>query len=181
MATRKPPSPEQALSAANLEKLALSYLNRFDTSVVNLRKVLSRQLRRHQREASPELLELAAQHIEGLLQRYAQSGVLDDRRYASTIAWSLRERGASSRAIEHKLSVRGVSSDDIREAIHAADRDQVQDAELAAARRFTRRRRLGPHRSAAERKAKRDRDLGALARAGFSLDVARRVLEEEPE
>jgi regulatory protein len=29
----------------------------------------------------------------------------------------------------------------------------------------------------AEREARRDRDLAALARAGFSLDVARRVLD----
>jgi regulatory protein len=40
-----------------------------------------------------------------------------------------------------------------------------------------RRRRLGPYRPQEERAARRQRDLGALARAGFSFDVARRALE----
>ncbi|MEK9755042.1 MAG: hypothetical protein VW338_17755, partial [Rhodospirillaceae bacterium] len=36
---------------------------------------------------------------------------------------------------------------------------------------------LGPFRAGAERPARRDKDLAALARAGFGYDVARRVVD----
>lgn len=48
--------------------------------------------------------------------------------------------------------------------------------ELAAACALVRRRRLGPYRPAGTRAAHRQKDLAALARAGFSLDMARKVL-----
>ena len=41
------------------------------------------------------------------------------------------------------------------------------------------RRRLGPFRAAPERQERRERDLAALARAGFGYDVARRVIGAE--
>ncbi len=178
-ARRKQRTSKKALADETLEKNALSYLNRFDSSVANLRKVLKRHIRRHARDADPELVEKAELCAEGIIERYQGSGLLDDRRYASTMAWSLRERGSSARAIEHKLAARGVEASAIRDAISDVDKDCDEDAELVSARRFARRRRIGPHRAPAERNAKRERDLGALARAGFSLDVARRVLDEE--
>ena len=53
--------------------------------------------------------------------------------------------------------------------------------ELQAAIALARRRRLGVYRLAAARADYRDRDLAALARAGFSYDIARRVIEAEDE
>jgi regulatory protein len=48
--------------------------------------------------------------------------------------------------------------------------------DLAAACALVRRRRLGPLRPKELRERHFMRDLGALARAGFALDIARRVL-----
>ncbi len=174
-------TPEKALAVETLEKSALSYLNRFDSSAVNLRKVLQRHIRKHSRGADRELIQSANKSVETIIDRYRQSGLIDDRRYASTMASSLRERGSSSRAIAHKLAARGVDAGDIQEAVQEVDRDCDGEAELVAARRLARRRRLGPHRPADERSERRDRDLGALARAGFSFDVARRALDEDVE
>jgi len=42
-----------------------------------------------------------------------------------------------------------------------------------------RRRRLGPYRMPEVRAERRDKDLAALARAGFDYDTARRVIEAE--
>lgn len=180
VAARKPRlTPEKALAPETLEKNATSYLNRFDSSAANLRKVLQRGIRRHGRQVDPDLVQRAEAYVEELIARYLASGLLNDQRYAATIAWSLRERGSSQRAIAHKLSARGVDAAAIQDAISEADRDRGVDGDLDAARRFARKRRLGPHRAADERTARRDRDLGALARAGFSLEVACRVLEED--
>ena len=46
-----------------------------------------------------------------------------------------------------------------------------------AAVNLARRRRLGPFRRAGERAAMRGKDLAALARAGFSYPIAKRILD----
>lgn len=48
--------------------------------------------------------------------------------------------------------------------------------ELKAAARLVRRRRLGPLRPRADRAEHRERDLAVLGRAGFSFEVARKVI-----
>lgn len=182
-ARRKKKDPAQAITPGALEAAALSYLNRFDTSEKNLRHVLLRAVSRAERalERGDESIDARAiaaarEHVDALLVRYRASGLIDDARYAGTMAQSLRRRGTSARAIQHKLRARGVGGDDISAALSESDRDS-DDAELEAARALVRRRRLGPHRPEAERAARREKDLGALARAGFSMAVACRALE----
>ncbi len=48
--------------------------------------------------------------------------------------------------------------------------------ELAAAARLVRRRRLGPLRPRASRAEHREWDLAVLGRAGFSFEIARKVI-----
>jgi regulatory protein len=63
--------------------------------------------------------------------------------------------------------------------IDAALTEQTEgagDAELRAALRYARRRRLGPFRLEG-RAERRDRDLAALGRQGFDYETARRVID----
>ena len=53
-------------------------------------------------------------------------------------------------------------------------------AELEAARIAARRKRLGPW-SRGDRAAQRQKDIAALARAGFSLAIARAVIDDAGE
>jgi regulatory protein len=53
------------------------------------------------------------------------------------------------------------------------------DAELAAAAAFARKRRIGPWRSPAERADRREKDLAAMARAGFAYRVVRLVMDAD--
>ena len=57
------------------------------------------------------------------------------------------------------------------------------NAEIEAALRYARRRRLGPYRVDREIATEnRQRDLASLGRAGFSYDTARRVVDaDDPE
>jgi regulatory protein len=139
--------------------------------------VLLGVVRRAERKGAVDVPD-AERMIDELVSRYVESGLIDERRYAETLASSLRRRGASGRAIRHKLVARGVPAGVVAEALEEADRD-AGDPELDAARAFVKRRRLGQHRPAEERAARRARDLAALARAGFGFDVARRALGVE--
>lgn len=160
-----------------LETVALKYLNRFDTSAANLERVLLGYVKKVAESRGPSAAEDGPALVAALLTRYGESGLIDDARYASNIAAGLRRRGTSRRAIKAKLEARGLAADVIEPALAALDADSGGDAELESARALVKRRRIGPHRPEAERAPNRRKDLAALARAGFNLDVARRALE----
>ncbi|MBY0431851.1 MAG: RecX family transcriptional regulator [Rhodospirillales bacterium] len=162
------------ITAASLENAALHYLERFATSSENLRRVLCRKVMRAAQAHGDDPAEGMAL-IEPLIERYRLSGVLDDGAYAEMKARSLHRRGGSERMIRAKLAARGVAAPEIDDGLAALDSGS-EDREWQAALAFARRRRLGPFRPAELRAQHRDRDLAALARAGFCHDVARRVV-----
>lgn len=156
-----------------LERAALDYLNRFDATAHKLRTVLLRRVRRSADVHGTDPEE-GRRTIERLVDRYQQSGLVSDVRYAATMAHSLRARGASLRAIRYKLGARGVSDDDVSAAL--TSEGISEDDELDAARELARRRRLGPFRDRADRARHARKDYAALARAGFRREVVERIL-----
>jgi regulatory protein len=63
----------------------------------------------------------------------------------------------------------------------AAPEGEADAIEAQAARAYAKRRRIGPFRRPGTREAHRDRDLGAMARAGFPYGLARATIEAEEE
>lgn len=165
------------VTSEDLETQALDYLARFASSAANLRRVLKEKVERSARlHGTNREAGLAA--IDRLVAQLTDAGILDDSRFAEGRAQSLFRRGASRRAIAAKLSEKGVGAAEIAKALEGLG-ELAADPELAAAVAYARRRRLGPFRNPDTRAAARDKDLGALARGGFSLDVARRVIDAE--
>jgi len=158
-----------------LDEAALKYLERFDASIAKLRTLLLRKGRALAPETSREDLEAA---VSQLVARYQRSGIVDDARFAEASIRSLRQRGLAKRAIVHRLAAKGVEAGTVRDALGRVDADQAEP-ELEAAIRFVRRRKLGPHRTGAITAKERRKDLQALARAGFSYEVAQRALGAE--
>ena len=151
-----------------LERWALHYLGRYASSAENLRRVLMRRVRRR----APQAMPTAAALIDGLVAHYRESGLLDDAAYAAARVQSLHRRGESMRAMQARLTAKGVPAANVTDAMSGLRAD-TPDPDLAAACAFARRRRLGPFRRAA---ADHARELGAFARAGFSRRVAEAVL-----
>lgn len=170
-ARKKSPPDAEALEAA-----ALRYLDRYDASVEQLRRVL---LRRVDRQAAPDVVERVTQDIERLLERYQGSRLLDDNRYAEHLARGLRERGASTLRIRQKLRQRGVASEIVDQVLEnsAGSKDAL---DLMAAKAYARRRRLAD-RYDLQVPAQRQKALAALARQGFSFEVALRALAPKDE
>jgi regulatory protein len=166
-------SGEAVDAVTQLERAALRHLNRFETSAANLKTILMR--------AAGDSLDrdVASRTIDELITRYEGSGLVDDRRFAANLAGSLRRRGASRRAIEHKLHARRLKPSAITAALESMDQDSGPNGDLEAARAYARRRRLGPHRPEAEREAHQHRDFAAMARAGFSFETARIALQAD--
>ncbi|GAB4189654.1 MAG: regulatory protein RecX [Thalassobaculales bacterium] len=162
----------QPLSPAGLEKAALSYLERYAASTVQLRRVLERRVMR----AAAAGLDTgqAAGWIAAILAKLARAGYLDDARFAAARAGSLHRQGRPAARIRQDLAARGVAAEQIDDALALLAADGGED--IAAARAFARRRRLGPWRSGPGGPERLRRELAALGRAGFSYEVARQAL-----
>ena len=156
-----------------LRRAALAYLARYAAPSRHVARILQRRLDR----AAARGAEICAgpEDIEAVLADMARMGLLDDRAWAEAQARTLRRRGASARGLAARLSSRGATREDV-ERLLAGEDDR---AELRAAWALARRRRLGPWRGPAGRAARRQKDLAAMARAGFGLDCARQVIDAD--
>ncbi|NQV55187.1 MAG: RecX family transcriptional regulator [Rhodospirillales bacterium] len=161
----------------SLENAAKYHLARFSSSSENLRRVLGRRVEKSARAHDTDRQE-GFDAIDEIIRKFNEVGLLDDAVYARGRAVALHRGGASKSKIRGTLREKGVAGEYIDAAIDEIDAEFV-DAELAAAARHARRRRLGPYRSIDARADRRDRDLASLARAGFGYGTATKVIDAE--
>jgi regulatory protein len=169
----KPPTPER------LRRRALFYLERFAASRARLRLVLRRRALRDAAALElPPAPVVAA--IEALLDEFERMGLLDDQAFAAGRARSLAAKGRPPRRIARELAAAGVDKPLIEGALErlADDREaSPEELELQAAIVFARRRRLGPFGPEGAAARPPEKALAAFARAGFTLEVTRRVIQ----
>ncbi len=172
-------APRKA-TAKHLENVALGYLARFQATARSLERVLQRRVLASARHHGTDAAQGRAL-VADLIARYRRSGLLDDAAFARARALSLHARGISTRSITARLAEKGVPRPEIDAALRALGESTGADTppDLEAAKRTARRRRLGPWRGEDQREARREKDLAALARAGFSYSVAKTVIDGE--
>ncbi|MDP6173464.1 MAG: RecX family transcriptional regulator [Rhodospirillales bacterium] len=162
-----------------IENWALHHLARYDCSAAHLERLLKRRVDRSARvhELDEEECASASQAITDVIEKLLANGMLDDRRHAGTRAISLNRRGTSRRVIRGKLREKGIAGDLIEEALEALGPEGLTEAGAALA--LAKRRRLGLHRAPDTRQATREKDLAAMARAGFVYSLAQRIIDAE--
>jgi regulatory protein len=179
--TRKAERPRKQprkVSPRYLENAALHYLKRYAATLNQLKRVLVRKVDRSLQFHGGDRAE-ALGWVDALLARLVRSGLLDDEAYAGMKAHSLRSSGRSARMIAQKLRMKGVAADLVARKLADAT---AELSEEEAARIWARKKRLGPFRTQAQtRQENRRKDLAALARAGFSFGVAKKVIDSVPE
>jgi len=174
------------MSRQRLANIATYHLERFSATAAHLRQVLMRRIDRAIRAHGGERAEMAG-WVDELIARLIASGALDDARYATAKAASLRRKGKAPARIRVALRAKGVSAEDAAAATSGEPHPADEDAAMAAALAYAKRRKLGPFRpkerlpnERRERLARWQKDLAAMVRAGFAYDVARRVFATEP-
>ena len=172
-AVRRDP-PE--LTESWLQAEARRHLERYWPSVAQLRRVLMRRVDRALAAHGGGRADGLAM-VERVLASLRDDGHLDDGRFVDAWVDELHRKGNSARVIQAKMAAKGVDGDLVRAALGRREGD---DPEVDAARAYVRRRRLGPHRTdPTHRAARREKDLAAVARAGFGFEVALRVIDED--
>lgn len=164
----------------SLRNAALFYLSRYAASSGTLRRVLQNRIRRAALRNSAFAADHAAQTalqaaIDTIIADLSKQNILQDETYASMKAASWRRSGLSQQRIKQKLHLQGITTAQAARALAAIDAD-ADDADLLAARRLAKRKRLGPFRARPADLAQQRKDIAALARAGFSLTIARQVI-----
>lgn len=168
-----------------LFNIARFHMERFSCTAAHLRTVLTRRTDRALKAHGGDRSE-ALGWIEEAVQSLTRAGVLNDARFALTLAQSLRRKGRAPARIRMALLAKGVPREDIDRAIRESAGPGDADDAYAAALAYIRRRKLGPFRpkdraapDAREARQRAQKDLAAVVRRGFSIDIARKVLAAE--
>ena len=176
----KPAGPPPTRS--QLREAALLHLSRFAATEAGLVRVLDRRIQRWGRRAEAEGAEVgqassvARAEARQVARALVQAGVIDDAAYAQQRSSRLTRSGRSRRAVSADLAAHGVAPELAEAALPSAQ------AELPAALELARRRRIGPFRQKPGGKpddGARLKELGVLARAGYSREVADQALSME--
>ena len=140
-ATAKPPYDAEAL-----ERTALFYAGRYATTRAKLAAYLRRKL--HENGGT----DTTPPDVDGLVQRMAGLGYVDDRAFASAKAAALGRRGLGPRRVDLALRAAGIDEEDGSEARALASADAWSAALRHAERRKIRplRERRGRFRAAAK-------------------------------
>lgn len=169
MARRTDRRPRPPLEEDSLEELALAYVGRFATSKARLKSYLQRKVRERGWQGE------RAADLEGIAERLAELGYVDDAAYAMAKSRSLTARGYGLRRVGSALRAAGIDEED-----SGAARDHAEAEAVEAALRFARKRRIGPFGEPGCEPAKRERMLAAMIRAGHDFALAKAVLALPP-
>ena len=163
---RKPRPP---LDREKLNELALYYVGKYATTRAKLSDYLSRKVRERGwgGESGPD--------IDGLVGRFAETGLVDDATFALAKSRSLSERGYGRGRVRQALRAAGIEEDDAQPAQELASEEAV-----SSALRFARRRRIGPFAEVLPDRKGREKAIAAMVRAGHSFDLARAVVDTPP-
>ena len=169
----KRPTGPRPVTASFLRNAALHYVSQRASSTAMLRQTLERRAKR--RLATRSLEAETQAMIDAAVGELVALGLVDDARFAETRTATLASKGLPRARIAQGLRAKGVAREQIAQALG----DDID--ELAQARRFVARKRLGPLRRGGMTPETRRKDLAVLARAGFAFAIATRALDEPGE
>ncbi len=165
------------ITKQRLKNIALYYLKRYETSVDNLRQVLRKRINDYAYQNKEFDKSEAYGWAEEILSDFQRYGYVDDARFAEIRIRDYIQAGKSVRYIQGKLREKGVDSELVNSVLENQEYDEFETA-----LKLARKKHIGPFRADEDARYEyRQKDMGALVRAGFSYDVVTRVLEFQPE
>jgi regulatory protein len=164
-----------------LHNSGLAYLQRFPSSTMNFERVMMRKIKKSCNYHKEQDLDICKDLLKRSVENFIRMGLLNDDAYLKGMITSLRRKGLSKQAILAKLQMKGFSNTTARENIQSYDDNsdnQTYDHDFMAAVLYMRRKKLGPFRTKII--FEEQKELAALARAGFGYDVADKALKLPP-
>ena len=116
--------------------------------------------------------------IDEILKNLEQNKIINDELYSDSKARMFLRRGYSLNKIHQSLMNKGIDNKYIKQTIDKIKEDKIEP-DFVSALKLCKRRRIGPLRPTANRELFYKKDMGILARGGFSFDLSKRVLDLE--
>ena len=157
----------------SLKDLAYSYLEKYSPSKQQLKVyLLKKYLTKIKGTKSKKEVSSI---IDEIIKNLEKNRIVNDELYSDSKARMFLRRGYSLNKINQSLRHKGIDSKYIKQSIDKIKEDQIEP-DFVSALRLCKRRRIGPLRPQANRELFYKKDMGVLARSGFSFDLSKRVL-----
>ena len=159
---------------ANLRDLAYSYIEKYNPSKQQLKTYLLKKYLNKFRgtKVKKEVTEI----IENIVLNLEKNNLLNDRFYSETRARMLFRRGYSLNKIGNSLRNKGIQQENIKLSLEKI-KNEMSDPDFSSAMKICKKRRIGPMRPESNRELFYKKDMGILARWGFSYDTSKKILE----
>ena len=158
----------------NLKDLAYSYLEKYNPSKQQLKVYLLKKylLKIKGSRSKKEVSAI----IDEIILNLEKNKILNDEMYSDSKARMFLKRGYSLNKINQSLRSKGIEDKYVKQSIDKIKEDEIEP-DFVSALKLCKRRRIGPLRPESNRELFYKKDMGILARGGFSFDLSKRVLD----
>ena len=158
----------------NLKDLAYSYLEKYNPSKQQLKVYLLKKylLKIKGSRSKKEVTAI----IDEIILNLEKNKILNDEMYSDSKARMFLKRGYSLNKINQSLRSKGIEDKYVKQSIDKIKENEIEP-DFVSALKLCNRRRIGPLRPESNRELFYKKDMGILARGGFSFDLSKRVLD----
>ena len=157
-----------------LRNYAYTYLEKYSPSKQQLKTYLFKKyLKKNQKIFNKKELFSV---IDIVISTLEKNNLLSDKYYSDAKSKAYLRRGYSLNKIRYSLIQKGIDQKYIKDSISKI-KDNESDPDFFSAIKVCKRRRIGPSRVEDNRNLFYKKDLSILARAGFSYETSKKVIE----
>ena len=158
----------------NLKDLAYSYLEKYSPSKQQLKiYLLKKYLTKIKGSKSKREVTSI---IDEIVSNLEKNKFLNDELYSDSKARMFLRKGYSLNKINQSLRNKGIDEEYVKKSINKIKENEIEP-DFVSALKLCKRRRIGPLRPDDNRELFYKKDMGVLARGGFSFDLSKRVLD----
>ena len=158
----------------NLKDLAYSYLEKYSPSKQQLKVyLLKKYLTKIKGSKSKKEVTSI---IDEIISNLEKNKFLNEEMYSDSKARMFLKRGYSLNKINQSLRSKGIEDKYVKQSIEKITDNEIEP-DFVSAIKLCKKRRIGPLRPESNRELFYKKDMGILARGGFSYELSKRVLE----
>ena len=158
---------------SNLRDLAYAYIEKYNPSKQQIKiYLLKKYLKKFQGSKSKKEI---SKIIDNIILNLEKNRFLNDTLYSDSKARMFLRRGYSLRKIIYSLKSKGIDQKNIKLSIEKIKSDK-SDPDFLSAIKICKKKGIGPMRPESNRELFYKKDMGILARSGFSYDISKKIL-----
>ena len=155
----------------NLKDLAYAYLEKYNPSKQQLKVyLLKKYLTKIKGSKSKKEVSMV---IDEIVQNLEKNKFINDELYSDSKARMYLRRGYSLNKINQSLKNKGIDDHYIKKSINKIKEDKIEP-DFVSALKLCKRRRIGALRPGSNRELFYKKDMGILARNGFSFELSKK-------